>query len=453
LAKVKTVFFCRNCGASSPKWIGNCPNCNEWNTYVEEKISSSSHTRKSGIKSSRARDAVKVNEIPLGNDFRVKTKDKELNRVLGGGIVTGSVVLLGGQPGIGKSTLLLQLVLKNKIKVLYVSGEESESQLKARASRVGIINDDCYILAETNVEHILKQADNIHPQLIIIDSIQTLYDPNVDSAAGTIVQIRESTGRMLRFAKENNVPVFVIGHITKDGAIAGPKLLEHMVDTVLQFEGDRHHTYRILRCIKNRFGSTDEIGLYEMKSDGLRQVENPSELLLSQNQELLSGSTVGVTLEGIRPMLIETQALVSRAVYGTPQRSATGFDLRRLHMLLAVLEKRCGLPFGQNDVFLNMAGGLKIVDPAIDLSIVSALISSLQDIAVDKSYCFSAEVGLSGEIRAVNRIEQRIQEADRLGFKKIFVSKYNLKGIDPKKYEIMIHPIAKLEDLLFDLFG
>lgn len=453
MAKVKTVFFCRNCGASSPKWIGNCPNCNEWNTYVEEKISSSSHTRKSGIKSSRARDAVKVNEIPLGNDFRVKTKDKELNRVLGGGIVTGSVVLLGGQPGIGKSTLLLQLVLKNKIKVLYVSGEESESQLKARASRVGIINDDCYILAETNVEHILKQADNIHPQLIIIDSIQTLYDPNVDSAAGTIVQIRESTGRMLRFAKENNVPVFVIGHITKDGAIAGPKLLEHMVDTVLQFEGDRHHTYRILRCIKNRFGSTDEIGLYEMKSDGLRQVENPSELLLSQNQELLSGSTVGVTLEGIRPMLIETQALVSRAVYGTPQRSATGFDLRRLHMLLAVLEKRCGLPFGQNDVFLNMAGGLKIVDPAIDLSIVSALISSLQDIAVDKSYCFSAEVGLSGEIRAVNRIEQRIQEADRLGFKKIFVSKYNLKGIDPKKYEIMIHPIAKLEDLLFDLFG
>ena len=453
MAKIKTIFFCRNCGASSPKWEGKCPSCNEWNTYVEEKIAKTPSEKRSLSSSKQKKKAVRVHDIDMGKEFRMVTNDGELNRVLGGGIVTGSVILLGGQPGIGKSTLLLQLVLKNKIKVLYVSGEESESQLKSRASRIGALNEDCYILAETNVDDILKQSESLEPQLIIIDSIQTLYDPLVDSAAGSIVQIRETTGTLLRFAKENNIPVFVIGHITKDGAIAGPKLLEHMVDTVLQFEGDRHHTYRILRCNKNRFGSTDEIGLYEMKSDGLRQVSNPSELLLSQNQEDLSGSTVGVTLEGIRPMLIETQALVSRAVYGTPQRSATGFDLRRLHMLLAVLEKRCGLPFGQHDVFLNMAGGLKIIDPAIDLSIVSALISSLQDIPVDKSFCFTGEVGLSGEIRSVNRIEQRIQEADRLGFKKIFLSKYNLKGIDTARYKIKIHPLSKLEDLLFDVFG
>jgi DNA repair protein RadA/Sms len=372
--------------------------------------------------------------------------------VLGGGIVGGSIVLVGGQPGIGKSTLMLQLALNVGVRVLYVSGEESEEQIKMRADRVSKMTSECYILTETNTNKILIQAQQLEPDLIIIDSIQTLSSPLIDSTPGSISQVRECAGDLQRFAKESNIPVFVIGHITKDGSIAGPKLLEHIVDAVLQFEGDQHYTYRILRTIKNRFGSTDEMGIYEMQASGLREVSNPSELLLSQKDEDLSGSAVCATIEGMRPMLIETQALVSKAVYGTPQRSATGFDLRRLSMLLAVLEKRCGFMFGQNDVFLNIAGGIRVDDPAMDLAIVSSLISSLEDIAIPSDICFAGEVGLSGEIRAVNRIDQRIQEADRLGFKSIFISKYNIKGLNLDKYGIKVQTIGKMEELYHALF-
>lgn len=459
LAKIKKAFFCTNCGAESPKWIGKCPACGEWNTYQEEIITKETpqESRRSAWKdqttiSKTGPKPVLLEDIVAGNRQRLVTPDKELNRVLGGGIVSGSLILLGGQPGIGKSTLLLQIALQTNAKVLYVSGEESEEQIKMRADRISNKKSHCYILTETNTVKILTHAQQLSPDVMIVDSIQTLASPHIESTPGSISQVRECAGELQRFAKETNIPVFIIGHITKDGAIAGPKLLEHIVDAVLQFEGDQHYTYRVLRTLKNRFGSTDELGIYEMQANGLREVANPSELLISQKDEDLSGSAIAGTMEGMRPMLIETQALVSKAVYGTPQRSATGFDLRRLGMLLAVLEKRGGFPFGQNDVFLNIAGGIRVDDPAIDLAIVSALISSLEDIAIPDKYCFAGEVGLSGEIRAVNRIEQRIQEADRLGFRQIFISKYNVKGLDFGRFQIKVKSIGKMEELYQTLF-
>lgn len=395
---------------------------------------------------------VALNEVVSGNTRRLQLPDDELNRVLGGGLVGGSVVLVGGSPGIGKSTLLLQLAVKSHIKVLYVSGEESEEQIKMRADRLSSEPSDCYLLTETNVAKVLSHARQLEPQLIIIDSIQTLSSPYLDSMPGTVSQIRECAAEMQRYAKTTNTAVFLIGHVTKEGSLAGPKLLEHIVDVVLQFEGDQHYTYRVLRTLKNRFGSTAEMGIYEMQVNGLREVSNPSELLLSQKEEELSGSAVGATMEGLRPMLIESQALVTKAIYGTPQRSATGFDLRRLSMLLAVLEKRGGLPFGQNDVFLNLAGGIRVEDPALDLAVVSALISSLLDVSIPSHMVFAGEVGLSGEIRAVNRIEQRIQEADRLGFRNIYLSKYNLKGLSLDRFQIRVHPVSRIEELYHQLF-
>lgn len=402
--------------------------------------------------SNKGAKPIALPEIKAGNFKRVVTPNNELNRVLGGGIVPGSLVLIGGQPGIGKSTLMLQIAMQIPVKVLYVSGEESAEQIRMRADRIGQLREACYVLAETNTSKILNQAQQMQPQLLVIDSIQTLASPHLDSISGSVSQIRECAGELQRFAKETNIPVFIIGHITKEGSIAGPKLLEHIVDAVLQFEGDRHYTYRILRTLKNRFGSTDELGIYEMQTSGLREVSNPSELLLSQTDEELSGSAICATMEGMRPMLIETQALVSTAVYGNPQRSATGFDLRRLSMLLAVLEKRCGFPFGQNDVFLNLAGGIKVDDPAVDLALVAAIISSLEDIAIPESVCFAGEVGLSGEIRAVSRIEQRILEADKLGFQQIFISKYNTKGLEKSQYNIKTVKIGKIQELYQLLF-
>jgi DNA repair protein RadA/Sms len=458
MSNVKKIFACTSCGATSPKWMGKCNDCGEWNTIQEEIIfkgTKQEEKEKLWKPSSSKRVETKpiiITDIKATNTQRLITPDEELNRVLGGGIVSGSIVLVGGQPGIGKSTLMLQLALSVGVRVLYVSGEESEEQIKMRADRISNRTNECYILTETNTTKILQQAQQLEPDVIIIDSIQTLSSPNIDSTPGSISQVRECAGDLQRFAKETNIPIFVIGHITKDGAIAGPKLLEHIVDAVLQFEGDQHYTYRILRTIKNRFGSTDEMGIYEMQANGLREVSNPSELLLSQKDSDLSGSAICATVEGMRPMLIETQALVSKAVYGTPQRSATGFDLRRLSMLLAVLEKRCGFMFGQNDVFLNIAGGIRVDDPAIDLAIVASLISSLEDIAVPSDYCFAGEVGLSGEIRAVNRVDQRIQEADRLGFKTIFISKYNTKGLNLDKYGIRVETIGKMEELYQALF-
>ena len=458
MAKVRKIFACTNCGNTSSKWEGKCPACDEWNTFVEEVISkpTTQEQKKQAWKgsngSTKGPRPVALPDIQAGERARIVTPDGELNRVLGGGIVNGSLVLIGGQPGIGKSTLLLQVALSVPVKILYVSGEESEEQIKMRAERIGEQTSNCFILTETNITKILNHAKELEPDLVIIDSIQTLSSPYIDSTPGSVSQVRECAGELQRFAKEEHIPVFIIGHITKEGSIAGPKLLEHIVDAVLQFEGDRNYTYRILRTIKNRFGSTDEMGIYEMQANGLREVSNPSELLLSQKDEELSGSAVSATMEGMRPMLIETQALVSTAVYGNPQRSATGFDLRRLSMLLAVLEKRCGFQYGQQDVFLNIAGGIKVDDPAIDLAIVSALISSLEDVAIPNDICFAAEVGLSGEIRSVNRIEQRIQEADRLGFKQIFISKYNTKGIDPDRYSIKIVTLGKIEELYRVLF-
>ncbi|MBC7775056.1 MAG: DNA repair protein RadA [Phycisphaerae bacterium] len=459
MAKPRTIFFCSNCGASAPKWLGRCPQCNEWNTFQEELIQKETvaeEKRKSWAPTMGGRaespKAVLLDQVQTGNTPRLATPDQELNRVLGGGIVPGSLVLIGGQPGIGKSTLLLQIAMKIPAKVLYVSGEESEEQIKMRADRVGDFKSECYILTETNTNKILQQAQELMPQMMIVDSIQTMSTPHLDSAPGGISQVRECTGEFLRFAKETNVPIFLVGHINKEGDIAGPKLLEHIVDCVLQFEGDRHNTYRILRTLKNRFGSTDEMGIYEMQAAGLREVSNPSELLLSQKDEELSGCSVAATMEGMRPMLIETQALVSKAVFGTPQRSATGFDMRRLSMLLAVLEKRCGYFFSMNDVFLNLAGGIRVEDPAIDLSIVVSLISSLMDVSIQSNVCFAGEVGLSGEIRAVQRVEQRIAEADRLGFKEIYVSKYGMKGIDPKRFGIRIQTLGKVEELKRALF-
>lgn len=454
--KVKKVFSCTNCGAQYPKWNGKCSSCNEWNTLVEEILEKST---KSEVKKATWSDEKKSSKpIPLQNiqatqKNRVAVPDAELNRVLGGGLVSGSLVLLAGQPGIGKSTLLLQMAMLSQASILYISGEESGEQIKMRAERIGIKNQQCFLLAETNITKILQEAKILVPDLIIIDSIQTMASAYLDSTPGSVSQVRECTNDLQRFAKETNIPIFVIGHINKDGAIAGPKLLEHIVDTVLQFEGDRNYSYRILRTIKNRFGSTDELGIYEMQATGLREVSNPSELLLSQSDEQLSGSAVAATIEGMRPMLLETQALVSTAVYGTPQRSATGFDLRRLNMLLAVLEKRAGLAFGTQDVFLNLAGGIKIADPAIDLAITAAMVSSLENISISNKIAFAGELGLTGEIRAVNRIEQRIQEADRLGFENIYVSKFNMKGLDTKKFNIQVSPLSKIDNLISDLFA
>lgn len=458
MAKARTIFFCSNCGASAPKWMGKCPHCNEWNTYQEEIIQRETtieEKKRSWVQNGKAEPAKAqpLSTIQTGLTKRLNAPDGELHRVLGGGIVPGSLVLIGGQPGIGKSTLMLQIALQMEGKVLYVSGEESEEQIKMRADRLAKGRSDCYILTETNTQKILQQANDLHPTLLIVDSIQTMSTPFLESAPGGIAQVRECAAELLRFAKETGIPVFLIGHINKEGDLAGPKLLEHIVDCVLQFEGDRNHTYRILRTLKNRFGSTDEMGIYEMLSTGLREVSNPSELLLSQKDEDLSGCTVSATIEGMRPMLIETQALVSKAVFGTPQRSATGFDMRRLSMLLAVLEKRCGYFFSINDVFLNIAGGIRVEDPAIDLAIVAALISSLQDVSVPATVCFAGEVGLSGEIRAVSRIEQRIAEAQRLGFTDIYISKYSTKGLSFDKYAgIHVHPLGKVEELKGELF-
>jgi DNA repair protein RadA/Sms len=456
VAKAKTVFTCTNCGSTSPKWMGKCYSCGEWNTYQEEVIHKTSEreSRKSTWnKKDNEPQPIALPSIQTGQKVRLVSHDNELNRVLGGGIVPGSLILLGGQPGIGKSTLLLQVVLQMKETILYVSGEESQDQIKMRAERLGLQPDNVYILTETNSEKVLKHAQKLQPSLLIIDSIQTLSSPYIESTPGSISQVRECAGELQRFAKETNIPVFIIGHITKDGNLAGPKLLEHIVDAVLQFEGERHYTYRILRTLKNRFGSTDEMGIYEMQADGLREVSNPSELLLSQKDEELSGSAVCATVEGMRPMLIETQALVTQAVYGNPQRTATGFDLRRLSMVLAVLEKRGGFPFGMQDVFLNIAGGIRVDDPAIDLAIVAALVSSLEDIPLSPKICFAGEVGLSGEIRAVNRVEQRIQEADRLGFDQIYISKYNTKGLSPERYAIEIVTLGKLQEMYDRLFA
>ena len=455
MARTNTVFFCQNCGVQSSKWIGRCPSCGEWNTYVEEIIQHETSKNKSPFKVHKdSPKPQKIEEIQSGAEIRINTSDHELNRVLGGGLVSGSLVLVGGEPGIGKSTLMLQVALNLKgIKVLYVTGEESEQQIKMRAERIGIVNPDCYVLAETITQNIFQHIEHLQPGMIIVDSIQTLHTDYIDSSAGSISQIRECASEFQKYSKISNVPVILIGHITKDGTLAGPKILEHMVDTVLQFEGERNYGYRILRCVKNRFGSTSELGIYEMQNTGLREVENPSEILLSHRDENLSGIAISAMIEGLRPMMIETQALVSSAAYGTPQRSSTGFDSRRLNMLLAVLEKRSGFKLGIKDVFLNIAGGLRVDDTAIDLAVISAVLSSSEDIPVNQKICFAAEVGLSGEIRSVNRIEQRIAEADKLGFEKIFISRYNLKGISQEKFNIQVIPVSKIEEVFSRLFG
>lgn len=453
MAKVKTAFFCQSCGAQYPKWLGQCPACKQWNTLVEEVIQKEEkNTWKSVISApKRVSKPLKIQEIDSAEEMRMDTRDGELNRVLGGGIVPGSMVLLGGEPGIGKSTLLLQISLGLPFKVLYVSGEESQKQIKMRADRINPDNNHCYILTETNTQNIFRQIESVAPDVLIIDSIQTLHTDYIESSAGTVSQIKECTAELTKFAKETGTPVIIIGHITKDGSIAGPKMLEHMVDTVLQFEGDRNYVYRILRALKNRFGSTAELGIYEMQGNGLREVSNPSEILISHRKEELSGTVIAATLEGMRPLMIEVQALVSTAVYGTPQRSATGYNLKRLNMILAVLEKRAGFRLGAKDVFLNITGGISVDDPAIDLGVVGAILSSNEDIPVPKDYCFAGEVGLSGEIRPVNRIDQRIQEAEKLGFSTIFVSKYNKIAYTGKGIQVVL--VSKIEDVVSYLFG
>lgn len=458
MAKSKVAYFCQSCGYESAKWLGKCPSCNQWNTFVEEvieKTSTAIPTWKSDVGTRLLNKPSKLSEIENSTEERASTGDRELDRVLGGGLVEGSIVLIGGEPGIGKSTLMLQFALNLKgRKILYISGEESQQQIKMRAERINdSANSNCYILTETSTQNIFKQIEILEPEVLVIDSIQTLHSSHIDSTPGSVSQVRECTAELLRFAKETGTPVFLIGHITKDGAIAGPKILEHMVDTVLQFEGDRHHVYRILRSIKNRFGAAAELGIYEMHGAGLREVSNPSEIMLSQRDEELSGIAVSAMLEGARPMLIETQALVSPAAYGTPQRSATGFDTKRMNMLLAVLEKRCGFKLSAQDVFLNIAGGIRVEDPATDLAVLVAIISSHQEIAVSSKNCFAAEVGLSGEIRAVNRIEQRIAEADKLGFETIYISKYNLKGIVREKFKLEIKAVSKIEEVFGMVFG
>ena len=452
--KEKSVFFCKSCGNESPKWFGKCPACGEWNTCVEEKIVENGKRKTENGERRTESLPVPIKEITNAEEQRIVLPYEELNRVLGGGLVLGSLVLVGGEPGIGKSTLLLQTALQlTHKKVLYISGEESQTQIKMRADRIGIRNEQCLILTETDTKEILRHFKEVEPDIVVVDSIQTLSSPYVDATAGSITQIRETAAEMNKIAKSYQVPVFLIGHITKDGSIAGPKILEHIVDTVLQFEGDRHYGFRILRTIKNRFGSASELGIFEMNATGLREVTNPSEFLLSQRDEEVSGIAIAATMEGQRPMLIETQALVSTAAYGTPQRSATGFDIRRMNMLLAVLEKRAGFKLGMKDVFLNIAGGIRSDDPALDLSVVAAVLSSNADIPIDNRCCFAAEVGLSGEIRAVTRIEARIAEADKLGFEKIFVSKYNAKGLNTQRFHIEVVPVATVYDLATELFG
>lgn len=459
MAKVKTAYFCQNCGYNSPKWLGRCPSCNEWSTMVEEVVSKDEPEKgnwkftSSGVPKT-ANKPKTLTEISRNERYRIITDDGELNRVLGGGIVPGSLVLIGGEPGIGKSTLMLQIALSLKdYTVLYVSGEESEQQIKMRAERMSFENDKCFILNETATENIFRQIELTEPDIVIVDSIQTMVSPLIESGAGSVSQVKECTAEFMKFSKESDIPVIMIGHITKEGSLAGPKVLEHMVDTVLQFEGDRHMTYRILRTTKNRFGSTSELGIYEMQSEGLRQVSNPSEILISQREEDLSGITIAAMLEGNRPLLIEIQSLVSTATYGTPQRTSNGFDSRRTQMLLAVLEKRGGFRLGTQDVFLNIAGGLKVEDPAIDLAVCASIVSSYEDISIPHLYCFAAEVGLGGEVRAVNRIENRISEAEKLGFKKIFISKFNLKGLNPGNFKIEIFSASKLEEVFSELFG
>jgi DNA repair protein RadA/Sms len=454
MAKVKSSYFCQSCGAQSPKWMGKCPACGEWNTYVEELIQKDDKASWNSSSLQIANKPKGITEIHYDEEKRLKTPDGELNRVLGGGIVPGSLVLIGGEPGIGKSTLMLQIALNltNK-KVLYVSGEESDQQIKMRAERIGVKGNNCFILNETSTQNIFKQIEILQPEILIIDSIQTLQSAFIESGAGSVSQVRECTAELLKYAKESGTPVFIIGHITKEGTLAGPKVLEHMVDTVLQFEGDRHFSYRILRTTKNRFGSASELGIYEMQGSGLREVTNPSEILISQRDEELSGITIGATLEGNRPLLIEIQSLVSPATYGTPQRTSTGFDAKRLNMLLAVLEKRGGLRLGVQDVFLNIAGGFKVEDPAMDLGVCTSIASSYQDKAIPNHICFAAEVGLGGEIRAVSRIESRISEAEKLGFKEIYISKYNKKGLDLNKFNLKIITIGKLEELFDKLFA
>lgn len=452
MSKIKTSFFCQNCGTQYSKWQGQCNACKEWNTIVEEVIQKEDKTSwKPTSEVKKAPKPLRIKDIDSTQEIRLDTSDGELNRVLGGGLVPGSLTLLGGEPGIGKSTLLLQIALKLPYKTLYVSGEESQKQIKMRAERIENRFENCFILTETKTQNIFKQIQEMEPEIVIIDSIQTLHTDYIESTAGSISQIRECTAELIKFAKETNVPVLLIGHITKDGTIAGPKILEHMVDTVLQFEGDRNHVYRILRSLKNRFGSTAEIGIYEMQGSGLREVANPSEILISHKDEELSGTAIASTLEGMRPLMIEIQALVSTAVYGTPQRSTTGYNAKRLNMILAVLEKRAGFRLGAKDVFLNVTGGISVDDPAIDLAVVAAILSSNEDIPVGKDYCFAGEVGLAGEIRPVNRVEQRILEAEKLGFSTIFVSKYN--KISLKETLIQVKLVAKIEDVVGELFG
>ena len=456
MSKIKKAFFCSNCGYESAKWIGKCPACSEWNTFVEEIIDKGSDKEENWNayhSEKRVAKIIALNEIVSKEERRINSNDTELNRVLGGGIVQGSIVLVAGEPGIGKSTLFLQIgLMMNQLTVLYISGEESEQQIKMRADRLKISNENFYLLTETSTQTIFQEIKKLKPQLVIVDSVQTLQSNLIDSSAGSVSQIRECAGEFQRFAKETGTPVFLIGHITKDGSIAGPKVLEHLVDTVLQFEGDRHYAYRILRTQKNRFGSTSELGIYEMTGEGMRIVSNPSEILIAQREEQLSGSAIAATLEGIRPLLIEVQALVTQSVYGTPQRTVTGFDLRRLQLLLAVLEKRGGFQFGTKDVFVNIAGGIKIEDPSIDLAVICALLSSYEDVPLPNHICFAGEVGLNGEIRAVNRIEQRIAEAEKLGFEKIIVSKYNKKSFDPKNYQIQVIALSKVDEVYQQLF-
>ncbi|GAA4320129.1 DNA repair protein RadA [Flaviaesturariibacter amylovorans] len=463
MSKIKTAYFCQNCGYESTKWAGKCPGCQQWNTFVEELIQKDA--KKGGA--AGATDWQTYHEVPVTSrkiqplhsvqtqeTIRVQTPDEELNRVLGGGIVPGSIVLVAGEPGIGKSTLFLQMGLQlTESTVLYISGEESEQQVKMRADRLGMKNEHFYLLTETSTQAIFSEIKKLKPELIIVDSIQTLQSPFIESSPGSVSQIRECAAEFQQFAKETNTPVFLIGHITKEGSIAGPKILEHMVDTVLQFEGDRHHVYRILRTLKNRFGSTSELGIYQMNESGMAPVRNPSEILITQKEEALSGTSIATIMEGARPLLIEVQALVAQSVYGTPQRTVSGFDLRRLQLLLAVLEKRGGFHFGVKDVFLNLAGGLKVEDPSIDLAVLVALLSSYEDVPVRQEICFAGEVGLSGEIRAVSRIEQRIAEAEKLGFARIVVSKYNQKIAGSKKYGIEVVQMGQVEEVYRYLFS
>lgn len=451
MPKTKTIYYCQNCGAESAKWVGKCPSCHEWNTYVEEVVSKTS----AGVESFKTTISKPINineKIEGKTENRLTSGVSELDRVLGGGIVNGSLVLVGGEPGIGKSTLMLQVAIRIANKVLYVSGEESVEQIKMRAERIGTTSKDCFLLAETNLSNVLNNAMELNPDVLIIDSIQTLQSDRIEASIGSISQVKECTGQLMKFAKQKAIPVFLIGHVNKEGAIAGPKVLEHMVDTVLHFEGDRHLSYRILRTVKNRFGSTSELGMFEMNTSGLREVTNPSEVLISPKESGLSGIALGVTLEGNRPLILETQSLVSPTSFGNPQRSATGYDYKRLTMLLAVMEKRLGVRLSAQDVFLNIAGGLKIQDTALDLAICTSIFSSFDDISVPDDICFCAEVGLAGEIRPVSRIEVRINEAAKLGFSKVYLSKHNLKSQDQKQFKIALKPFTRLSDVFQDVF-